>query len=286
MVNGMMESNRPPLRTRTYGTSGPVVVVLHGGPAAAGDAAPVARGLADRFRVLEPWQRGSGGEPLTVARHVDDLHALVESHSEDGGRPALVGHSWGAMLALAYAARHPESAGPLALIGCGTFDPAARAHFQASLEARMDDALRRRIERLAEEYPDPGERCRQHFNLIEPLYACDLLPPEDPDEEAEPFDFRAHSETWQDVLRLQQEGVYPAAFAAIDSPVLMLHGADDPHPGEMIRDSLKPFLPQLEYRQLDRCGHSPWREKHAREEFFTLLKDWLAQKLASDGECT
>jgi len=271
-----------PLRTRTFGTFGPVVVVLHGGPAAVGEAAPVARGLADRFRVLEPWQRTSGGEPLTVERHVADLHALVQSHCEDA-RPALVGESWGAMLALAYAAAHPESAGPLALIGCGTFDPAARARFQANLEARMDKELQRRIERLAEEYPDPDQRRQRYFKLIEPLYAYELLPPEDPDEEAEPFDVRAHHETWQDMLRLQQEGVYPAAFAAIESPVLMLHGAHDPHPGAMIRDSLKPFLPQLEYRQLERCGHSPWREKHAREEFFTVLKDWLTRRLMGDG---
>lgn len=39
--------------------------------------APVARGLADSFRVLEPFQLRSAIEPLTVARHVADLHELV-----------------------------------------------------------------------------------------------------------------------------------------------------------------------------------------------------------------
>ena len=71
------------MRVRTYGTSGPPVVVLHGGPGTPGGMAPVARGLADSFRVLEPFQRGSGGEPLTVARHVADLHELAESRCED-----------------------------------------------------------------------------------------------------------------------------------------------------------------------------------------------------------
>lgn len=99
------------MRIRTYGTSGPVVVVLHGGPGAPGHMAPVARGLADSFQILEPRQRGSGSEPLTVARHVADLDGLVESHC-GGARPALVGSSWGAMLALAYAAAHPGRAGP------------------------------------------------------------------------------------------------------------------------------------------------------------------------------
>src|SRR6516164_1631897 len=103
------------LRLRTYGTSGPVVIVLHGGPADVGGAAPVARGLAAAFRVLEPWQRGSGGTPLTVACHIADLHELMVSRG-DGTRPALVGTSWGAMLALAYAAAHPDWAGPLVLV--------------------------------------------------------------------------------------------------------------------------------------------------------------------------
>jgi hypothetical protein len=30
----------------------------------------------------------------------------------------------------------------------------------------------------------------------------------------------------------------------------MLHGADDPHPGAITRDDLRPFLPQLEYVEL------------------------------------
>ena len=64
--------------TREYGTAGPVVVLLHGGPGAAGYLAPVARELAGSFRVLEPFQRGSGGAPLTVARHVQDLLELIE----------------------------------------------------------------------------------------------------------------------------------------------------------------------------------------------------------------
>src|SRR5881397_3652262 len=112
------------MKVRKYGISGPQVVVLHGGPGAPGYMAPVARGLADSFRVFEPLQRGSGPEPLTVARHVADLHDLLERRCGNA-RPALVGHSWGAMLALAYAAEHPGRAASLVLIGCGTFDKAA-----------------------------------------------------------------------------------------------------------------------------------------------------------------
>lgn len=271
-----------PLRVRIYGETGPPVIVLHGGPADAGGAAPLARGLADGFRVFEPWQRGSGGPALTVAQHVADLHQVVESprlRAGGGGvRPALVGESWGAMLALAYAAAHPNSAGPLALVGCGTFDPAARARLRALIEERTTDEMRRRIERLKADVTDPAEQFRRRYELMRPIYSHDPIEADDRDRNPEPFDQRAHTETWEDMLRLQLEGVYPSAFAAIVSPVLMLHGAYDPHPGPMIRASLAPYVRRLEYREWEHCGHHPHLERTVRAEFFAVLGEWLARR--------
>jgi pimeloyl-ACP methyl ester carboxylesterase len=240
--------------------------------------APVARELAGWFRVLEPLQRGSGAEPLTVARHVADLHEVVESHC-NGVRPALVGHSWGAMLALAYAAAHPGRAAALVLIGCGTFDPVARDRLRGIVEERLDDDVRRRMKRLVEEYPDPDQRLSVRGKLLKPLYSYELI---STDEEPEACDARAHHETWEDMVRLQREGVYPAALAAIEAPAIMLHGAVDSHPGRMIWTSLRPYVPQLAYREWERCGHYPWLERYVRDEFLTVLRDWLARAFENE----
>ncbi|HEY3174922.1 MAG TPA: alpha/beta hydrolase [Candidatus Polarisedimenticolia bacterium] len=260
------------MRVRGHGTSGPLVVLLHGGPGAPGYLAPVARELADSFRILEPFQRGSSGEPLTVARHVEDLHELVRRRPD--ARPALVGHSWGAMLALAYAAAHPGFATSIVLIGCGTFDRAARDRLRAVREERMDGPLRRRLERLSVEFPDPDERLGVMGDLLLPLYSCD---PEAGGLGVEGCDARAYQETWADMLRLQAAGVYPAAFAAIDAPVIMLHGALDPHPGRLIRASLAPHLPALEYHEWERCGHYPWLERGVRDDFYSVLRRRLEE---------
>ena len=107
---------------RWYGSVGPLVAVLHGGPGAPGEMAPLARALAARgYRVLEPLQRRSGGPSLTVARHVADLDEVLSPGV------ALVGWSWGAMLGLSFAAAHPERVRCLALVGCGTYDECSRA---------------------------------------------------------------------------------------------------------------------------------------------------------------
>src|SRR5258708_8720711 len=129
------------LFVREYGHSGPQVIVLHGGPGAAGNMAGVARGLSDAYRVVDPFQRRrSGDEQLTVARHVADVHEVINFCAADF-RPALLGASWGAMLALAYAAAHPSSVGPVILVGCGTFDLVARAELQRIVGERMTDVI-------------------------------------------------------------------------------------------------------------------------------------------------
>lgn len=264
------------IQVREYGSSGPPVVLLHGGPGAAGYMAPAARQLADSFRVLEPLQRRREDEPLTVARHVADLNGVVKSCAGPT-RPALVGHSWGAMLALAYAAAHPDTVGALVLIGCGTFDTASRDRMQEILGQRMDNALQRRLEALADELPDPDERLRVMGKLVLPVFSYRLAPPPD---ETMAYDARGHHESWQDMVRLQSEGIYPQAFSAIDAPVIMLHGAVDPHPGGMIRDNLRSHVPHLEYREWERCGHYPWLEEAVRDEFFDVLRDWLTRRSA------
>ncbi|MCX5736889.1 MAG: hypothetical protein NTZ61_00020 [Proteobacteria bacterium] len=105
-------------------------------------------------------------------------------------------------------------------------------------------------------------------------------PADDPD--ASGLDARAHEETWSDMMRCQSrpESGYPAAFERIRGPVIMLHGAFDPHPGMMIRATLARVMPQIEYREWERCGHYPWLESRpVGNEFFAVLREWLARNV-------
>ena len=266
------------LVVREHGRGTQVIITLHGGPAAAGDIAPLARELGKHWRVLEPYQRGSSSQPLSVATHAEDLDDLIEQRTR-GSRPILVGHSWGAMLALAYAAAQPGSISALVLIACGTFDSGAREVMRSEIESRMNEELRQAIAKLPIRFPDPDARLKALGELLLPLYSSDLATT---DLEVQSCDSRAYEETWADMLRLQQEGIYPESFAGIGVPILMLHGARDPHPGTMIRRSLEPYLPQIEYLEWEHCGHYPWLEKAVREEFFAVLRTWLAGHFNSD----
>ena len=109
--------------------------------------------------------------------------------------------------------------------------------------------------------------------MLVPVYSYDPIS----EEVSGTTDARAQEETWNDMLRLQPRGIYPAAFRTIKLPVVMLHGAEDPHPGQMIHATLKQYLPQLVYFEFERCGHYPWLERQARTHFFEVLHNYLGR---------
>lgn len=153
-------------RIRFHGDQGAPVIALHGGPGAFGSAVRLAVGLSREFRVIEPWQRPSSDVPLTVAVHIEDLHNLILSHFK-AERPALVGSSWGAMLALAYAAEHHDSITAIVLVGCGTFD---RASWDVMIQRRrykIADYISRHPEHEADRQLDIGEQMMKWHGMTD-----------------------------------------------------------------------------------------------------------------------
>ncbi len=262
------------ITVRHLGAGGPAVLVLHGGPGAPGSARGLARLLSQRLTVIEPLQRRSGHIPLTVEQHVQDLAAIAPM-------PALVvGHSWGAMLGLSYAARHPAAVSKLVLVGCGTYDATVRAQMRDAIQERLGPAGRLRVAdlELQVERGTATQRAAALQQIGEIYTALETYEPaeDDPDSaEVLPVDPEGHAQTWNDALRLQADGLEPQAFSHIRAPVLMIHGDEDLHPGSATRDLLRRYIPQLEYLSLKRCGHEPWRERYAREAFAHVLCEWL-----------
>lgn len=279
MITDNPHSGLTPITVRRYGGGGPCVVLLHGGPGAAGEMAPVAQVLKDRFAVIEPLQRKSGEIPLTVERHVLDLKDTLELSLKDGP-VRILGFSWGAMLGLTYAARFPESVHSLMLIGCGTFDETSRSIYEVNIKKRMSPELQNRIQHVRDRMSFETDLQRRNllFKEFGTIYTRlqSFHAEEDSPEDVLYYDELGFRETWEDVLSLQEKGIQPAEFVRITAPVVMIHGEDDPHPGSLIYQTLEPHIQNLIYIPIDQCGHKPWIECFAGNRFFDLL--WLHLK--------
>ncbi len=109
---GRIPLGKASLYSREIGRGQPVIV-LHGGPDFDhGYLLPDLDRWADAFRLIYYDQRGRGKsadqvrpEGVTLASDVDDLNQVMQHFRL--GSAAVLGHSWGAVLALEYALRHP-----------------------------------------------------------------------------------------------------------------------------------------------------------------------------------
>lgn len=133
----------PPREDRSQGD----VVLLHGMADVARSLEPLARSLADRYRVLAFDARGHGRSShpgaYSVLHFVADLAGVLEAHDID--RPLLVGHSLGGHTAVNYAGLYPDRPRAVVLLeGLGPPSPAVAVGDPARLDhARaMVDILR------------------------------------------------------------------------------------------------------------------------------------------------
>jgi len=107
---------------------GDPVVMVHGNPTWSFYYRDLARSLAREYRVIVPDHIGCGysdkpGDEYydyTLSRRIDDLEALIDSLGLT--EPVtLVAHDWGGMIAMGWAARHPERVGRIALMNTAAF---------------------------------------------------------------------------------------------------------------------------------------------------------------------
>jgi pimeloyl-ACP methyl ester carboxylesterase len=139
-VNGIDES----VILRGRDLNNPVLVWLHGGPGSSETSLlRVMNGaLEDHFTVVYWDQRLAGQtldplaaypESLTIAQMADDLDVIVDQVRKRVGhdKVVLVGHSWGTMLGVLYASRHPEKVA--AYVGIGQMTDKAKAEMNRCL---------------------------------------------------------------------------------------------------------------------------------------------------------
>jgi pimeloyl-ACP methyl ester carboxylesterase len=253
---------------RKYGNRPFNVAVIHGGPGAPGEMAPVARELSSVTGVLEPLQTAR-----TIEGQVEELEAVLE---ENGDIPVtLIGFSWGAMLSLIFTAHHPTFVKKLILIGSGAYEEKYAEDIVKTRLSRFSEEEREEALSLMETLNDPAIEDKNTpmarlGNLISKADSYDPLPH---DSEIVECQYDVYQSVWEQASELRSSGRILELGKEIQCPVVAIHGDYDPHLSEGIRDPLSRIIRDFRFILLENCGHYPWMERGARDEFYSILKN-------------
>jgi pimeloyl-ACP methyl ester carboxylesterase len=266
-------SQQDPLRR--YGTPPYAVAVVHGGPGAAGEMAPVARELATGRGDLEPLQTAS-----TLDGQVTEPQAqLVQASSTP---VTLLGYSWGAWLSFIVAARFPTLVKKLILVSSGPFEEYYVAVLHATRMARLTATEQAEFAAIGRALGNPTTADHDGFlaRLGELTAKTDTYHPLGADEdESTAVEVRGavFQQVWKSAAALRRSGALLDLARDIRCEVVAIHSEYDPHPAEGVRTPLAATVSDFRFVLLEHCGHTPWRERHARDRFYAIVAAELAE---------
>jgi len=253
-------------KLRIYGEPPYRIAVIHGGPGAPGEMAPVARVLSQKSGILEPLQTASSLEGQVL-----ELGRVLEEHATCP--VTLIGHSWGAILGFILAARNPELADRLIMVGSGVFEERFAAGILHVRLQRLDDDERASALVLMGDLAHAGEeRKNQAFaRLGALLYKADCYDSLPVGNEVIECNFPVFRQVWDQAAAMRKSGKLLAMASRIRCPVVAIHGSYDPHPVQGVK-ILAGRVPDFRFILLSKCGHYPWVERNACREFYRLLR--------------
>jgi pimeloyl-ACP methyl ester carboxylesterase len=258
---------------RKYGEKPFCVVVIHGGPGAGGEMAPVARKLAHNWGVLEPIQTES-----SLNGQLEELKEAIENHGEPP--IILVGYSWGAWLSFIFAARNPTMMKKLVLVGSGPFEEKYVEQLQATRDSRRTEKERREYGEIIEslnssETETKDELLSQLGALASKTDIYDVCDDELQENDKVGMQGSIFQKVWFEAVEMRKSGELLKIGKQIKCPVIAFHGDYDPHPSAGVEKPLSDVIDDFRFQIIEKCGHTPWRERQAKDVFFRVLQDEL-----------
>lgn len=273
VIGGKLAIDGPRMREK------PTLVLLHGGPGVNDHSAfrPLFEELADVAQVVMIDHRGNGRsesgdvERWTLAQWGDDVRAFCDALEIE--RPIVMGNSFGGMVAISYATRHPEHPGKLVLSstmarGSAFYRDQAIAMFTRLGGVEVGDLARSFLTG-----PFQPDLAPLWIEKAFPVYTQNPSQLTDKDAQARTVvrgrvagHFLAGETRTFDML---------AELRRIRCPTLLLAGELDPICPIEAADDIARHVPAevLTYRRYARCGHGAYRDV---PEAFAELRKFVA----------
>ena len=257
---------------RKYGKPPFRIGLLHGGPGAAGELQPVAASLAADFGILELLQTAK-----SVDGQIEELHNQLLS---SGNLPViLVGYSWGAWLGFMFAAQYPDLVKKLILISAGAFESQSENDLMNMRLNRLNRQDRKEAERLMSviNAGNMDNATLRRFGKL--MTIADSYTYQPADDEVVEVDWTIFRSVWSEAARLRATNKLISCADRIRCPVVAIHGDYDLHPIDGVERPLSRRLKDFKLIRIEKCGHIPWRERHAKDSFFEILRSELDSEI-------
>ncbi len=209
----------------------------------------------------------------TIEELVDELKITIEENCTE--TCVLVGHSWGAWLSYILTVKHPQLVRKLVLVGSGPFKTKYVSNLQNTRMERMSKCQKDRLNYLISEFykDDNGSKDSILKELGELMEVVDTYEPlKIYDREVMiKVDDNMFKNVWDEAAKLRKSGELLEMGRGIHTPVLIIHGEYDPHPIDGVIEPLEEVLQIDKVYKIKKCGHSPWKEKFAHNEFIDII---------------
>lgn len=252
---------------RKYGSQPYKVAVVHGGPGAPGEMAPVARELSSITGVLEPMQTAT-----TIEGQVNELRTVL---LENGALPlTLIGFSWGAMLSFIFTAKNPALVKKLILVSSGVYEEEYAVNIMGTRLIRLSAEEREEVTLLTEALRDSSIKDKNMLmaKLGSLIFKADSFNPLPHDSEIIEYQYDINQSIWNEARELRSSGKLAELGDNIRCPVVAIHGDYDPHPSKGVSSPLSRILKDFKFTLLENCGHYPWVEQDAKDKFYSVLR--------------
>lgn len=258
---------------RNFGNKPYQAAVVHGGPGALGTVAAIARELSKDFGAIEPLQTRDSISDLLI-----ELDEVILANCD---RPiTLIGHSWGAWLVFLYAAQYPQRVKKIILVGSGPFEVQYIADIANNRIKHFSDTEKTEYYELlstlnSNQNHEKDASLKRLGKLVEKSDNYCVFEIDTDNEDCLPVDGDKYSAIWKEAATMRESGELLRLADNISCPVVAIHGEYDPHPIDGVKLPLGKKVMDFKFYPLSNCGHSPWKEKHAYQEFYHILRKEL-----------
>ncbi len=237
--------------TRDAGT-GPTVICLHSNASHGGQWRALMARLAARHRVLAPDAYGSGASPewpsdRTIAL-ADEVAFLEPVFAQAGDGFSLVGHSYGAAVALIAALQQPQRVRALVL-----YEPTLFSLIEADGPAPNEaDGIRNAVAAAAAAL-DAGDKPLAAQCFIDYWMGPGSWHATPPERQPAISNSTVNVRRWAHALITEPTPL--ARFASLDVPVLLMTGARSTASAHGVARRLLGALPHAEHVVFEQLGH-------------------------------